>query len=229
MPEELTEEQTRAAFADMRAADLTFIRPPGSAAAQRTVRRRRRAGVIAVAAGVGIAIVSTATVMSVVDTDRAAPAPAAPSPSFSRPPLTEAQLKQLASEAMATLGADTNNADRKKAGKPAIVSSNHGPARPNMGTSGSATSTNKTGDYVVEIICLGEGTIRTTVWAASHDPQSMRTPTPDASVVSVRCGDKPAPVRVDVHAPKPKLVHVQHQADPAAVGHAVFAHIVRLP
>jgi RNA polymerase sigma-70 factor (ECF subfamily) len=81
MPEELTEEQTRAAFADLRAADLTFIRPPGSVAAQRTVRRRRRAGVVAVAAGVGIAIVSTATVLSVVDTDRAAPPPAPPTPS----------------------------------------------------------------------------------------------------------------------------------------------------
>jgi hypothetical protein len=169
MPEELTEEQTRAVFADMRATDLTFIRPPGSAAAQRTVRRRRRAGVVAVAAGVGIAIVSTATVLSVIDTDRAAPSPAAPSPSFSRPPLTEAELKQLGAEAMATLGADSDNNDRKKAGKPAIVSSNHGLARPDMGVSGSATSTNKTGDYVVEIICLGEGSIRTTVWA-SRDP-----------------------------------------------------------
>ncbi|WP_433723545.1 hypothetical protein ACQP2Y_00585 [Actinoplanes sp. CA-051413] len=82
---------------------------------------------------------------------------------------------------------------------------------------------------MVEIICLGEGTIRTTVRAASHDPdpQSMRTPPPDASVVNVRCGDKPAPVRVDVRAPK--LVYVQHQADPAAVGSALVAHIVRLP
>ncbi|WP_433723547.1 hypothetical protein ACQP2Y_00590 [Actinoplanes sp. CA-051413] len=133
MPEELTEEQTRTAFADMRAADLTFIRPPGSAAAQRTVRRRRRAGVVAVAAGVGIAIVTTATVMSVVDTDRAAPTPAAPSPSFSRPPLTEAQLKQLGSEAMATLGADVNNNDRKKAGKPAVVAFSRGPRPPEHG------------------------------------------------------------------------------------------------
>jgi hypothetical protein len=171
-------------------------------------------------------------VVAVVDTDRAAPPPAAPSPSFSRPPLSEARLKQLASEAGAALGLNnTSNTERRKTGKPAIVSSSSDPVR-NGGISGASSGSNKTGEYVDEVVCLGEGTIRTTVWGEAIDrskPRFVPTPTPDATVIDVRCGDKPTPVKIEVCAPKPERVFVQTEPDQAAIGHAAVARLIRMP
>ncbi|RSM56471.1 hypothetical protein DMB66_34720 [Actinoplanes sp. ATCC 53533] len=224
MPEELTEEQTRAAFALMRAEDLTYIRPPGSAEALRAVRRRRRTSVAAVAAGVVIAVAGSATVAALVDTDRTALPPATPSPSPSA--LSKAQLDHLAAAAAVALGIDrVDNEKRKLEGKPQIISSSKGPVRSSEGFSGSASSTNKNGGYVVEVVCVGEGTIRAQIWAAA--PATTTSPAPDTFEHPVTCSDKPTPIKVSVRAPKPKLVYVRIQADPSAVGRAAFARLTR--
>ena len=226
MSEELTEAQTRAAFARMRAEDLAYIRPPGSAEALRTVRRRRRAGVAAVAAGVGIAVAGGATMAMLADTDRTALPPAAPSPSA----LSEAELQKLEATAVATLGLYEDNQKRRSAGKPAIVSFSKGPLRGNDGgISGTASSTNKNGVYVVEILCVGEGTMRAQVWADLQDTTSprARTPPPGSFDERVRCSDRPTPVKVTVQAPKPKLVYTRIEADPSAVGRAAYARLTR--
>jgi hypothetical protein len=52
MPDLLSEEETRAAFAELRATELQRVRPPGITAAHQTVRRRTRAKAVVVAAGV---------------------------------------------------------------------------------------------------------------------------------------------------------------------------------
>ncbi|GAA3344061.1 hypothetical protein GCM10020358_45750 [Amorphoplanes nipponensis] len=224
MPEELTEEQTRAAFADLRAADLTFIRPPGSAEALRTVRRRRRAGVVAAAAGAGLVLAGSATVAARVDPDRAAPAAPSPAPSA----LSDAELDRLSEAAAAALGLTTvDNKKRRSQGLPRIVSSNHGPLRGgDQGVAGVSSGTNQTGVYVVEVVCVGTGTLHALVWAADGISRDRPVP-PGAADVQVSCGDRPTPVEVTVSAPRPKLVFTRIEPDPSAIGRAAYARLTR--
>lgn len=224
MPEELTEEQTRAAFALMRAEDLTYIRPPGSAEALRAVRRRRRTSAAAVAAGVVLAVLGGVTVAALIGTDRVALPPATPSPSPSA--LSKAQLDELSAAAAVALGIDrVDNRKRKLEGKPQIISSSKGPVRNYAGFGGSASNMIKNGVYVVEALCVGEGTIRAQIWAAPQN--TTAPPLPGAFEHRLTCGDKPTPIKVTVRAPKPNLVYVRIQADPSAVGRAAYARLTR--
>jgi hypothetical protein len=171
-----------------------------------------------------IAVVGSATVSALVDTDRTVLPPATPAPSPSA--LSKAQLDELAAAAAVALGIDNrDNKKRRLEGKPPIVSSSGGPIRAvDNGFGGNASSTNKNGVYVVEVLCMGEGTIRAQIWAAAMGT----TPPPSGSFDhEVTCGRKPTPVEVTVRAPKPNLVYVRIQADPSAVGRAAYAELTR--
>lgn len=226
MPEELTEEQTRAAFALMRAEDLTYIRPPGSAEALRAVRRRRRTRAAVVAAGVVIAVAGGATVAALVDTDRTALPPATPSPSPSA--LPRAQLNELGDAAAIALGVRYDSKKRKLAGEPQIFSGSSGPIRDYIGVAQEASGAKKYGDFVFEVLCLGEGTIHAKVWAAAQGVWNTAPPS-DAIDRQVTCSDKPTPIKVNVRAPKPKIVYFVIQGDPVAVGRAACATLIREP
>ncbi|SCL16275.1 hypothetical protein GA0070624_0975 [Micromonospora rhizosphaerae] len=234
MPEELTEEQTREAFALLRAEALTHIRPPGAAEALRAVRRRRRTGVAAVAAGVGLAVAGGAAVANLVDADRSAPPPAAASPSPSPSALSAAQLDDLASAAAAALGTkDVDNRKPRSEGKGPIIMSGGGPVlRGDQGISGTGYSENKTGVYVFEVLCVGEGTLRARFWAGTSTANaagSRPTPPPNSPDLQVPCGDEPTPATASVRAPWPERVYVSIEPDQAAVGRAAYASLVRVP
>ncbi|MFC4149051.1 hypothetical protein ACFO0M_22600 [Micromonospora mangrovi] len=235
MPEELTEEQTRAAFALLRAESLTHIRTPGTAEALRTVRRRRRAGIATAAAGVALALAGSAGVASLVGGDRSAPPPVSSTPSTSPPPLSTAQLDALASEAGTALGINSiDNRKRRSEGKGPILMSSSGPILRGgpSNISGTGYNENKTGVYVLEILCVGEGALRARFWgepAMSGARESRPTPSPDSPDVRVPCGDHPTPVTASVRAPWPARVYVSVEADPTAVGRAAYARLVRVP
>jgi hypothetical protein len=76
VPDMLTEDETRQAFARMRANELTRLAGPGSAAAHRTVRRRRATTITVAAVTIGLALAGGSVVL--VGADPPQPAPPAP-------------------------------------------------------------------------------------------------------------------------------------------------------
>jgi hypothetical protein len=76
----LSEDETRAAFANLRAETLPRVHVPGAGAVRRTVRRRHRA--VTVAAGVAVAAVAGGVVTTIADrpSSTALAPPTAPSP-----------------------------------------------------------------------------------------------------------------------------------------------------
>ncbi|MEU4441568.1 hypothetical protein [Micromonospora chalcea] len=232
MPEDITEEQTRNAFALMRAETLTHIRPPGTAAAQRTVRNRRRTGIAALAAGVGIVVAGGFAVTHLATSERSATPPAAPSPSPSPSELPAEQLDRMAATAAAALGiTSVDNKQRRREGKGPILMIGSEPAR-RGGISGTGYNENKTGIYVLDVLCVGEGTLRTRFWAATSGADEAGNPAPippDAAEAQVPCSDKPERVSLSVRAPWPKKVYVSIEPDQAAEGRAAHASLVRVP
>src|SRR4051812_36864221 len=71
MPDYLSDEDTRTAFAELRASELAGVRPPGTDSIRRTVRRRTAARVVAAVGCAALAIAGGA----VVAADVLAPAP----------------------------------------------------------------------------------------------------------------------------------------------------------
>lgn len=237
MPE-LTEEQTRAALAGLRAETLPLIQPPGSAAAARTVRRRRRTGVATVALGVVSAIAAGAFVVQIAGRTSQPPPPGAATPSLSPSPapapprLSDEELKRLEARAKTALGLDNvDNRRRRAEGKPPIVWGTSGIARRagRVGMSGGSSSVNESGVYVIEIVCLGAGSLMLRYWGgpqrrAGRSPDAM--PPADARDLFVPCG-APTVMTARVLAPQPNLVYASEEFDEAAVGRAAFALLVR--
>ncbi len=232
MPE-LTEEQTRRAFALLRAESLAHMRPPGAEEAQRTVRRRRRTGIAAVAASVLIMVAGGATVANLVDPDRSAPPPTAPSPSPSSSALSMGQLDDLASAAASALGIDAvDNRKRRSEGKgPILMGSAYPVLRSGGGIGGTGSNENKTGVYVFEVLCVGKGTLRARFWAGTSTANASRNHQPPTASpdMQVPCSDEPIPATAIVRAPWPAMVYVSIEADQTAIGRAAYAFLVREP
>jgi hypothetical protein len=147
----------------------------------------------------------------------------------------------LAARASAAIGVDAvDNKQRRLLGKGSIIMGGPQPVdRAFMGVSGTALNENKSGDYLYEIACVGQGTLRAHFWAglsnaeAAADlkaglPKQSAAP-PDTVELKVTCGDQPTKATARVHTASPRLVYVSVEADPAAVGHAGYADLVRVP
>jgi hypothetical protein len=228
---ELTEDQTRAALAGLRAETLPLIRPPGSVEAARTVRRRRRAGAAAIALGVVAAIAAGALVQTVVRTGQPAP-PVAPASAPTATRLSDGDIDDLIARAKTLLELDNvDNRRRKAEGKGSIISHVYGALTvtrgPRMGASG--YSENASGIYVIDVVCLGTGSMRLNYWAGAHDVTGTRPPTPPpgSSSVVVPCGPETV-TTVRVLAPRPQVVYHHIAPDEAADGRAVYALRLRL-
>jgi hypothetical protein len=240
MSEEYTEQQTREAFAAARVEVLTYVRPAGAAQVMQAGRRHRRNSTVALVAAVAVAVAGVATATNLVVANRSA-APVAPSPSPPTPTLAPVALKALAGRAAAAIGVgDVDNKERRKQGKGSIIMGGSQPVdRAQSGISGTAFNENKSGDYLYEIACVGQGTLRAHFWAGPSNaetdkdrqahPSHRFTVPPDAAELRVTCSDHPTKATARAHAAYPRLVYVSVDADQAAVGHAGYADLVRIP
>lgn len=75
MSDLLSEEETRAAFAELRATELVHVRPPGTQAVRTTVRRRRTTRVVTVAGCAALAVAGGAIAAANMLPRQSAPAP----------------------------------------------------------------------------------------------------------------------------------------------------------
>ncbi len=164
--------------------------------------------------------------------ERSATPPAAPSPSPSPSELPAEQLDRMAATAAAALGiTSVDNKQRRREGKGPILMIGSEPAR-RGGISGTGYNENKTGVYVLDVLCVGVGTLRTRFWAATSGADEAGNPAPippDAAEARVPCSDEPERVSLSVRAPWPKKVYVSIEPDQAAEGRAAHASLVRVP
>lgn len=178
MPEEYTEEQTRDVFADLHTTMLTRVRPPGTEEAMRTVRSRRRTAVAMVAAGVGTVLAGGIAFAGLGGVDRSAPPPAAHP---SRPVLSDAELDRLYAAAQAKLGIPSvlDNRQRREEGKDVVAFFGGGPLKAgNGGHVGGGSNMNKTGEYTLDVLCVGEGTVEVHFWTAAQGQHGPARPRP---------------------------------------------------
>jgi hypothetical protein len=265
MSEEYTEQETREAFAAARAEVLTYVRPAGAAQAMHTVRRRHRAGIVAVAVGAAVVVGGVVTATNLVTADRAAPAstipPSSPSAaarpsasevasvpaslSASLPVLlsasTRAALRAMATRAASAIdltGVTTDDGQANGKGS-LVMNTSQAVDRLDFGITGAAGATDKSGDYIYEIACVGTGTLRARFWAGPSAAENARnrkvnpsrplSVPPDAAEMRVTCGDRPAKATARVHAAYPHMVYVSVEADQTAIGKAGYADLVRTP
>jgi hypothetical protein len=185
---------------------------------------------------VAVAVAGVAIATNLAAANRSAPA-ATPSPS----PSADVALTALAARAAAVIGVDAvNNKQRRADGKGSIIMGGPQPVeRGSMRGSGTATDENKSGDYLYEIACVGKGTLRARFWAEPTgaeaakqrkvNPSRRPAVPPGAVELRVICSDNPTKATARVHAPYPRLVYVTVEPDRAAVGHAGYADLVRVP
>jgi hypothetical protein len=178
----LTDDETRAAFAQLRADELPRVAGPGSAAARRTVRRRRVT--VAVAVTTVLAAAGTAAVLAVAGVTGPAPSTLGTS---DHPVPTGPDLVRLGEQAARTLAAEV-------------------PGDPALGGSGPMTSIGldaedgvlEAGRYRLTATCLGAGTARFEV--AQNGPSHGFDVACDGSANSVEFDNRPGftlYVRVD--------------------------------
>jgi hypothetical protein len=246
---ELTDEQTREAFAGLRADALPLIQPPGAARAARTVRRRRRAGLAAVAAGVGVVTAGatliplasgrgadvapaasplvTPTAASAAPSATATPYPSRPGRSLN--PGYTPELSALARRAGEALGlhpAPTRNRD----GKPRMMS--EAPIEEGRRVGNGGGTGGGPGTYTLEVTCAGKGTLTAHFYSSPTDwPGTIAVPEPgpDEQVARVPCSDQPKIVRLRLTLTSDdRMVHERVDPDEVASGQAGYAILVRV-
>ncbi len=208
MPE-LTDEHIEDLFADLRAREIQQVRPPGVAAAQTTVRRRRTVASVAA----GLAVVAVAGTAAVTLTDLGKPRTAVQTVA-ARPPLSSAVLahrRDLAAEAIGLVGPDQGLSTK-------------------LMVTEAYTDTNPVfaGTYLLKMSCAGTGTVNILVYAGPLDGEGSfhRDAAPLIQGASVPCTET-ASMQTVAFAVPPAVngfLGVAIQPDAAAKGQSGFAY-----
>ena len=197
MPETLTEDEIREAFVQLRADELSRVAGPGSAAAYRTVRRRRATTIAVAAVSTALALAGGTAVSVGAGTRPAPPAPGAPDPVSTGPDLI--RLGEQASQAL----------DLHVPGDYAFGA--HGPLTSTVLDADSGTL--PAGRYRLTATCMGAGTARFEIVQNLH-----------AEGFDLVCDGRAGGVEVAYHPIY--TLYVRIEPDSAAVGHAGFAYRV---
>jgi hypothetical protein len=198
MPDLLSEDQTRAMFADLHAEEIAHVRAPGTQAAHRTVRRRRTTAAVTVAGCVAVALGGAFLLgQNVGRTSTPAPAPAA------RPSIeadNTVALGEAARQALGTAGS-----------APDMVSGSSGPLDTGIHN---VDETGHFARYRLLVTCAGAGSIRVKFGAG-----------PKAVEDDVTCGQS-SQLSLDGPGTSPHDVTVTIEPDAAALHHAGFAYVI---
>jgi hypothetical protein len=179
MPEQLNDQQTRNAFAELRAGELARLRPPGTAAARHTVRRRRRATALAV----GLAVLGVAGGVGVVRAAGDTGPPTAPGdvpvPTVDPTPTpTVGESLRLAEAARRAVSVDPE--DKRLMGSMGTLDS----GRFDRNVDGITP-----GRYVIRVACAGSGAMYVAVKVAPADKISDA---PDLLRWRFTCAENPS-------------------------------------
>ncbi len=214
MPEQLTDSETRELFTDLRAGQLSHVRPPGVVTVRRTVRRRRI--VASVAAGLAVLGVSGLAVGAVSHSDRplvtggATPQPVASGRS-------DPARVALSSQAADSLPVPEGESVEFGRSTEDVLGGLQVPA----------------GYYTLHVRCLGAGTL--TARLGSDVDQSVPGavqppggPAPDSATATVPCGETAEIVRVPFRMSKSGSLWHTVSTDDLARRESGFAYAVTL-
>jgi hypothetical protein len=184
---------------DLRAEAVREIRPPGAAAARRTVRRRRFTAAIATA---GAVVLSVSGVFALVDRPEAGPGPTLPaaSPSVAVTPLPAAALAAI-----------TDGDPAFEVAAPVVAGYER-------------TTTTYLPQLTLRAACAGAGQVTLVVRGDIDGDTKNRFPDREVARVKLTCGADPVPVNREINASTlPILTFRLEQAD-SAVGRAGLAY-----
>jgi hypothetical protein len=213
MPEQLSDQQTRSAFAELRAGELGRLSPPGTAAARHTLRRRRRA----TAAAVGLAVLGTAggiqMVRAVGDADAGRPTPPVAGPATTvttGPPATVGESLRRARIAQQAVSVDPE-------------------AKRLMGSIGTLQSGRfdrnsrgiDPGRYVIRVACVGSGSMTVAVRVA---PAEKIFDAGDLVRGRITCTAQPDQTPLAFDVPAPGELAIEMTPDSATDGATGFAY-----
>lgn len=200
MPDLLSEEETRALFADLHSQALHDVQAPGTQAAHRTVSRRRTVKAVSIAGCVAIALGGTFLLGQNIGSSKAAtnPAPAA------QPSVEADDTNALAQTARLAVGTGE--------GQAAFVSAASGPLDSGIHN---VDSTGEFRDYELRVMCAGAGSIDITFAAGAGSTKE-----------GLACGKGPLVIHLTGPATKPHDLAVTIEPDPAALGHAGYAYVI---
>lgn len=237
MPEEYTEEQTRAAFGALHTDMLPRFRPPGAEAAISAVRRKRRTAVTVTSAGVAAVLVAGAAFVTLSPADRAVVPPAASGKPSSRPApppwvQTSGPAGDLAAEAALKLGLQMDNKERRKKGLPPIIMAYAQAMTSNTGggIGGGNNSDPKAVEFTIDVVCFGQGTVQVSFWTAPKTGHAKPKTAATSVEFPLTCSADPETVTKTIHVSAPlDLAYVNIRPDKSAIGKAAVAHQVRTP
>ncbi|MBB5873616.1 hypothetical protein F4553_007050 [Allocatelliglobosispora scoriae] len=204
MPDLLSEDDTRSAFADVRAAELSLVRPPGTAAAHRTVRRRRTTAALTVAGCAALVLGAASLGIGGLGDDGETPG---------APPSGEAvNLTALAEIARAALPLDDEERER-------VVNSSSGPLDAdirNTDDAGRATT------YQLLITCVGAGSIHFQLAAGANRIEE------EIDCGATRMAAAGGAMLLSLPGPesRPHEIAVTVEPDVRALYHAGYAYVV---
>lgn len=207
MPEMLTEDEVREAFARLRAAELPRVPGPGTAAIERTVRRRRATTIVVAGLTTALAVVAGAALAVGAPAPEPAPPPA---PAASNPVPTPVPTLVPTGPDLIRLGEQASLAlDPVVPGD--YAGGGSGPLEGALTYQLEATL--PAGRYRLAATCVGAGKARFEIVQNQH-----------AEGFDVVCDGRAGSLEF-VYQP-PFTLYINVEPDPVADGHAAFAYRV---